>query len=59
MPKHMTRKDMDLFAELATPVIRWLKKNRNPHAKIVIDANSAELVYGEALILDKSKAGDK
>lgn len=33
--------------QLATPLIEWLKQNYNPHTKIIIDIDSAEVVSGE------------
>lgn len=34
------------FEELVRPVMKWLADNRNPHCKIIIENNSAELVCG-------------
>jgi len=35
------------FIELVTPVMKWMAENLHPHTKIIIEANSAELVEGE------------
>ncbi|WP_275216475.1 hypothetical protein [Citrobacter freundii] len=29
------------------PVIKWLNDNANPHASIIVDCTSAELLTGE------------
>lgn len=35
------------FRELAEPLVRFLQKNYHPHAKIIINYDSAEIVVGE------------
>lgn len=34
------------FNEVVKPVIEWINNNANPHAKIIIECDSAELVQG-------------
>lgn len=34
------------FRELAQPLVEFLQKNYHPHAKIIIDCSSAEIVEG-------------
>lgn len=34
------------FQAAAEPMIQWLAKNLHPHAKVIIDSSSAELVEG-------------
>jgi hypothetical protein len=34
------------FEELAKPLVVFLQKNYHPHAKIIIDCTSAEIVEG-------------
>jgi len=34
------------FIELTKPLIKWLCDNHHPHAKIIIEPTSAELMYG-------------
>lgn len=34
------------FRELAQPLVEFLQKNAHPHAKIIIDCTSAEIVEG-------------
>ncbi len=34
------------FRELAQPLVEFLQKNYHPHAKIIIDCTSAEIVEG-------------
>lgn len=38
--------NQESFEEIVKPVIEWLNKNANPHAKIVIDTVSANLLHG-------------
>jgi hypothetical protein len=38
------------FEEVVKPVMEWLKANTNPHTKIIIEDNSAELVVGEKVL---------
>ncbi|WP_318371996.1 hypothetical protein [Enterobacter sp.] len=35
------------FEDVVKPVIKWLNENSNPHASVIIDSTSAELVTGE------------
>ncbi len=35
------------FEKLARPLIKFLNDNTNPHTKIIIDTDSAEIVYGK------------
>ena len=35
------------FEELSKPLIKWLNDNMNPHCKIIIECDSAELISGE------------
>jgi len=35
------------FIELVTPVMKWMAEELHPHTKIIIEANSAELVEGD------------
>jgi len=39
--------DKDSFLEAAKPLIKWLNENANPHAKVIVDTASAELLSGE------------
>ncbi len=34
------------FESVVKPVMEWLRKNRNPHAKIIIDSECAEMLDG-------------
>ena len=34
------------FRELAKPMVEFLQKNFHPHAKVIIDCTSAEIVEG-------------
>jgi hypothetical protein len=35
------------FEAVVKPVMKWLAENANPHTKIIIESNSAELVVSE------------
>ncbi|MBK2673142.1 hypothetical protein FKL07_23140 [Citrobacter freundii] len=35
------------FGDVVKPVIKWLNENANPHASIIVDCTSAELLAGE------------
>lgn len=35
------------FAKLTAPLIEWLNNNSNPHSRIIIESDSAELLSGE------------
>jgi len=43
------------FESVVKPVIEWLKENKNPHSKIIIDWTSAELLGGvESVVNNES-----
>ncbi len=42
----MTKEQSKEFEKLTVPLIKWLNDNTNPHAKIIVDTNSAELLHG-------------
>lgn len=35
------------FKEAATPLMVWMKKNCNPHSRVIVDQMNAELLSGE------------
>jgi hypothetical protein len=39
------------FKTLCLPIVKYLQADFNPHAQIIIDVVSAELMSGEAMIL--------
>lgn len=43
----MTKEKQAEFQELAKPLIKWINDNTNPHAVIIIECDSARLLYGE------------
>lgn len=43
----MSEQEFEVFESLARPLVEWLNKNANPHAKIIIDSMSAEVVHGQ------------
>lgn len=38
------------FQAAAAPLIKWLNDNGNPHHKIIVECNGAELVSGEIYV---------
>ncbi len=38
------------FEELVRPVMKWMAETLHPHTKIIIEANSAELVEGDMVV---------
>lgn len=46
------------FFALSNKLIKWLNDNANPHAKIIIDYESAELLSGELVNVNKSYIKD-
>ena len=38
------------FEELVRPVMKWMAEKLHPHTKIIIEANSAELMEGDTAI---------
>ncbi len=49
----MNDEKRDEFKELTSPLIRFLNENCNPHAKIIIETDSAELLMGECAFYTK------
>lgn len=43
----LTEDQRKSFAEAAEPLMKWLCENMHPHAKVIVDPDSAELVTGE------------
>lgn len=41
------RYNYDTFKAAAKPLIQWLNENANPHASVIVDCTSAELLTGE------------
>jgi len=35
------------FKKVTEPVVRWLQENGNPHQKIIIEQDGAEMASGE------------
>lgn len=48
----MPIKKLEELEKLAKPLAEWLNKNFNPHTKIIIECNSAEVVSGEMCVPD-------
>jgi len=46
MENEKSKKKLDEFKELTKPLIKWLNENYHPHAKIIIETGSAEVVEG-------------
>lgn len=43
----MEPKEITEFRELVKPLIEYLRKNYNPHCKIIVECDHAEIVKGE------------
>lgn len=41
------RYDQASFEAASKPLIQWLNENANPHASVIVDCTSAELLTGE------------
>ena len=44
---NMEPKEITEFRELVKPLVEYLRKNCNPHCKIIVECDRAELVKGE------------
>lgn len=56
MPKEKSntpRYDQASFEAAAKPLIQWLNENANPHASVIVDCTSAELLTGEIAVNTK------
>ena len=47
------RYNYDTFKAAAKPLIKWLNDNANPHASVIVDCTSAELLTGEIAVNTK------
>ena len=48
----------DEFSKIATPLIKYLRENYHPHATIIIDYHSAEIVEGVKVVnIDRQRRG--
>ncbi|WP_447782103.1 hypothetical protein [Enterobacter asburiae] len=47
------RYNYDTFKAAAKPLIQWLNENANPHASVIVDCTSAELLTGEIAVNTK------
>jgi len=45
--KEMQEEKKIQFEEVVRPVMKWMAENLHPHTKIIIEANTAELVEGD------------
>ncbi|EUC95747.1 hypothetical protein [Providencia alcalifaciens] len=43
-------KNIEEFELIIKPVMKWLAENHNPHTKVIIESNSAELLQSEVAI---------
>ena len=43
----LTDEQAQSFEEATKPLIKWLNDNTNPHAKVIVETDGAELVSGE------------
>lgn len=49
------REKRETFEKAVEPVMKWLSENSNPHAKIIIENNSAELLEGAMIFKSLNK----
>jgi len=54
----MNEEKIKEFEALAKPLIKYLNDNHNPHAQIIIDSTSAEVVEGQYCINTKEYLRD-
>ena len=47
------RYNYDTFKDASKPLIQWLNENANPHASVIVDCTSAELLTGEIAVNTK------
>lgn len=47
-------KQRALFHEAAKPLIKYINEHGNPHMKVLVDCDSAELLSGDMVIEDAS-----
>ena len=47
------RYNYDTFKAASNPLIKWLNENANPHASVIVDCTSAELLTGEIAVNTK------
>lgn len=50
----MESEKMKELEELSVPLIKWINDNYNPHSKIIIDCDSAEVISGEMRIINQT-----
>lgn len=43
----MTKEQTQSFEQASKPLVKWLNENCNPHSKVIVVTNGAELVSGE------------
>jgi len=46
----MTKEEIDTFTEASKPLVKWLNENCNPHSKVIVENDRAELVSGECMV---------
>lgn len=43
----LTDAQREEFKKASEPLIKWLNENTDPHSKVIVECDSAELVSGE------------
>ncbi len=46
----LTKEQISQMEEAAKPLVKWLCENTDPHAKVIVDCGSAEVVSGSARV---------
>lgn len=50
----MTEEEAKQFEDLCKPLVNWLNEHGNPHSKIIIETDGAELVSGSYGFTDET-----
>lgn len=46
----LTKEQVDELREAAKPLVKFLNDNCNPHCKVIVEADRAEIVCGSAMV---------
>ena len=50
----LTDKQLEELKEKATPLIKWIAENFNPHVKVIVDSTEAEILESSARVINES-----
>jgi hypothetical protein len=54
----LAEKQTESFKEVSEPLIKWLNENADPHCKVIVDNDSAELLQGSCSHVTKKYIRD-